>query len=273
MPVKNDTEKRWVELDVVFPGTPEQLWRAMATGPGISAWFTPTTVDERKGGAIAFDFGGGAASRGTITEWHPPSRLCYEEHEWSSGAPPVATEITIRARSGDDCVVRMVHSLFTTEDTWDDELESFEAGWPGFFEVLRAYLSHFPDQKAVAFGASGVHPGTHHDAWREVSAALGLSGPNVGEQRSTPVDAPTLVGTVERVQQGMKTCEVMLRLERPAPGIAQVGTYSYGGKARAAVSLYFYGDRSAEAAAEVEPQWRAWMAKRFPESTGDSSQA
>lgn len=273
MPVKNDAEKRWVELDVVFPGTPEQLWHAMATGPGISAWFTTTTVDAREGGAIAFDFGGGAVSRGTITAWQPPARLCYEEREWKQGAPPVATEITVRARSGDTCVVRMVHSLFTTEDTWDDELEGFEAGWPGFFEVLRAYLRHFAGQKAAAFRASGVVAGTHHDAWREVSLALGLSGPNVGEHRTTPVDAPTLTGTVERVQQGAKTCEVMLRLDHPAPGIAEVGTYSWGGKARTAVSVYFYGDGAAEAAAEAEPQWRAWMAKRFPESETESPTA
>jgi uncharacterized protein YndB with AHSA1/START domain len=89
----------------------------MATGPGMSAWFTPTTIEERPGGAIAFDFGGGAVSRGTVTEWQPPSRVVYEESEWKPGAPPVATEITIRGRSGDACVVRMVHSLFTTQDS------------------------------------------------------------------------------------------------------------------------------------------------------------
>ncbi|MCY1058240.1 SRPBCC domain-containing protein [Nannocystis sp. SCPEA4] len=271
MPVKNDAEKRWVELEFVLPGTPEQLWHAMATGPGISAWFTTTTVEERVGGTIAFDFGGGAVSQGTITGWQPPARLTYEEHEWSSGAPPVATEITIRSRSGDACVVRLVHSLFTSEDTWDDELEGFEAGWPGFFEVLRAYLQHFAGQKAVSFRVSGSERGTHHEAWRHVSEALGVSGPNIGEQRAAPADAPTLAGTVERVQQGAKTCEVMLRLDRPAPGIAEIGTYTYAGKARFAVSFFLYGDRAAEAAAEIEPQWRAWMARRFPDADATQS--
>ncbi|MGE2733449.1 hypothetical protein [Mycolicibacterium vaccae] len=60
MTVKNDGEgRRWVEMEFLVPGSPEQVWDAIATGPGMSAWFTPTTVDEKLGGAIEFDFGGG----------------------------------------------------------------------------------------------------------------------------------------------------------------------------------------------------------------------
>ena len=32
-------------------------------------------------------------------------------------------------------------------DEWDDQLESFESGWPGFFEVLRIYLRHDADAR------------------------------------------------------------------------------------------------------------------------------
>ena len=60
MPLKKDDDgRRWVELEFLVPGTPEQVWQAIATGPGMSAWFTPTTVDECVGGAIEFDFGEG----------------------------------------------------------------------------------------------------------------------------------------------------------------------------------------------------------------------
>ena len=56
MPVKkDDSGRRWVEMEFLVPGTPEQVWQAIATGPGMSAWFTPTIVDERVGGAITFD--------------------------------------------------------------------------------------------------------------------------------------------------------------------------------------------------------------------------
>ena len=120
MPVKkDDSGRRWVEMEFLVPGTPEQVWQAIATGPGMSAWFTPTTVDERVGGAITFDFGddncGDATSSGSVTAWEPPHRFAYEEHGWSGDAPPVATEVVVTSRSGDRCVVRMVHSLFTEQ--------------------------------------------------------------------------------------------------------------------------------------------------------------
>ena len=54
---KDDSGRRWVEMEFLVPGTPEQVWHAIATGPGMSAWFTPTTVEEKVGGAITFHFG------------------------------------------------------------------------------------------------------------------------------------------------------------------------------------------------------------------------
>jgi hypothetical protein len=34
MPVKKDNSgRRWVEMEFLVPGTPEQVWHAIATGP------------------------------------------------------------------------------------------------------------------------------------------------------------------------------------------------------------------------------------------------
>ena len=33
------------EKEIEVPGTPEQVWEAIATGPGITAWFMPAEVD------------------------------------------------------------------------------------------------------------------------------------------------------------------------------------------------------------------------------------
>ncbi|WP_198951461.1 SRPBCC domain-containing protein [Pigmentiphaga sp. NML080357] len=120
MPIRKDEHgKRWVEMALVVPGTPEQAWRALATGPGNTAWFTKTRIEERVGGAIRFDFGPNGSSAGEVTAWEPPSRFGYVEREWFEGAPPVATEITLAARPGDGCLVRMTHALSAAEDDWD----------------------------------------------------------------------------------------------------------------------------------------------------------
>ena len=46
MTVKKDSSgRRSVEAEIEVPGTPETVWTAIATGPGISSWFVPAEVD------------------------------------------------------------------------------------------------------------------------------------------------------------------------------------------------------------------------------------
>ncbi|WP_199177922.1 SRPBCC family protein [Mycobacterium hubeiense] len=264
MPLKkDDSGRRWVEMEFLVPGTPEQVWHAIATGPGMSAWFTPTTVDERVRGTITFDFGdvncGEVTSTGTVTAWEPPVRFAYEEYGWSGDAPPVATEVVVTSHSGGQCVVRMVHSLFTEKDDWDDELESFEGGWPGFFEVLRVYLKHFAGQRPAPVRAMANYPGDEAQVWERLTSALNLAGANVGDRRETPSGAPRLAGVVERVHQAADHRELMLRLDEPAGGIAVIGAFRMGDGARGVASVFFYGDDAADTAAAEKTKWAAWL--------------
>ena len=36
---------RAIRLEVEAPGTPDELWEMIATGPGITSWFVPAQVD------------------------------------------------------------------------------------------------------------------------------------------------------------------------------------------------------------------------------------
>jgi uncharacterized protein YndB with AHSA1/START domain len=267
MPVrKDDSGRRWVEMELDVPGTPEQVWHAIATGPGISAWFTPTTVDEHVGGAVTFDFGDESCDApgqpGVVTGWEPPTRFSYEEADWSANTPvpsPLATEVEVTARSGGRCVIRMVHSLFTDKDDWDDELESFESGWAGFFEVLRIYLAHFPGQQAATAWVTTGSSGSATQVWAKLTSALNLAGVNVGEHRVTPTDTPRLAGTVESVRRDDKHPELTVRLDAPTDGVAVIGAYQMGDEAQGVVGVYYYGADAATTAAAEKPKWVAWM--------------
>ena len=82
MPVKKDASgRRFVEVETEVPGTPEEVWQAIATGPGISAWFVPTKLEEREGGAIVLDFGPGMETKAVITAWDAPRRFVAECRE------------------------------------------------------------------------------------------------------------------------------------------------------------------------------------------------
>jgi uncharacterized protein YndB with AHSA1/START domain len=265
MPLKKDgSGRRVVEMEFLVPGTPEQVWQAIATGPGMSAWFTPTTVDEYPGGAITFDFGdencGQDISSGKVTAWEPPVRFAYEEYGWSGDAPPVATEVVVTSRSGDCCVVRLVHSLYTEKDDWDDELESFETGWPGCFEVLRVYLKDFAGKPAAAVRAMASYPGSDAVVWSALVAGLNLTGANVGDRRETSSGAPRVAGVVERIHQDVNSRELMLRLDQPAKGIAVIGSCQVADEARGIASVFFYGSDAAETAAAEQPNWTRWLA-------------
>ncbi len=67
MSVKKDPSgRRSVQVEVEVPGTPEEVWQAIATGPGISSWFVPTRSEERQGGQQVCTFGPGMDSASTI---------------------------------------------------------------------------------------------------------------------------------------------------------------------------------------------------------------
>jgi uncharacterized protein YndB with AHSA1/START domain len=272
MSVKTDASgRRSVQVEVEVPGSPEEVWQAIATGPGISSWFVPTEFEERDGVPVSVvsHFGPGMDAVATVTAWDPPHRFAAEG-EWGPGAPPIATEWIVESRSGGMCVVRVVHSLFASTDDWDDQLTGTESGWPGFFRILRLYLSHFRGQRSSVFQLMGMVPGPESEAWDALTGSLGLAGATIGERRSTPPGAPPLAGTVELAGEGR---QLLLRLDEPAPGIAHLIAQNIGGgggQVMLAMNFYLYGDGAPAVAARVEPLWRAWMTERFP-SMSDAS--
>jgi uncharacterized protein YndB with AHSA1/START domain len=259
MPAKKDGRgKHWVEMETLIPGTPEQVWEAMCTGPGMSTWFTPTTVEEKLGGKIVFELGD-STSDGIVTAWEPPKLFGYVEPTWMPGAPPVSTELTITARADGKCVVRMVHSLFASTDDWDDQLEGFENGWGGFFEVLKLYVAHFAGKRAKPFSTMRPASGDALAIWKRLVSAAGLEGANVGERR-TLSGPEALEAEVMQTRQDGRQRYVMVLLTAPFDGIVSFGTYvGDGGQRMASFWAFVYGDDAATVAGERAPRWQKWL--------------
>jgi uncharacterized protein YndB with AHSA1/START domain len=239
---------RRIENSIEVPGTPEEVWEAIATSHGIECWFVPANVEN---GRIAFDMGDGMEDAGTVTASEPPHRFVYEE-SWEAveGEPPgrIASEFLVEAKAGGTCVVRLVSTLDAEGEGWDDALDSMFKGWETFLLNLRAYLTHFPGQRCATVMASGTGD------WPSFVEALGLAGAGVGDRVRT-AHAPTLAGTVEYSGES----ELLLRLEEPAPGLGLVYAYDWQGTTKTVVHLYLFGDTGAVAERET-PAWRDWMA-------------
>jgi uncharacterized protein YndB with AHSA1/START domain len=266
MPVNKDPDgRRWVQVDVEVPGSPEEVWQAIATGPGISSWFVPSEVDEREGGTAISHFGPGDSmdSVGTVTAWEPPHRFVVDTAELGEGASSVASEWTVEAKSGGTCVVRVVHSWFTSKDDWDGQFEQAEMGWVEFFRILRLVLTHFRGQPCSAFQLMGVAPEPMSEAWAALAGPLGLAGAAKGQTVRAPAGAPTLAGFVEGTGPDGHPL-FLLRIDEPAPGLVHLFALPMMGQVYLPIRVFLYGDGAAETAASVEPVWQAWMAERFP---------
>ncbi len=266
MSVKKEANgRRSVQVEFEAPGTPEEVWQALATGPGISSWFVPTEIDERGGKPVAvkYNFGPGVEIRSVVTAWDPPRIFAQEADGWSPDSPPMASEWSIEARGGGICIVRIVHSLFASTDDWDNQLEGAASGWSGFLSILRIYLTHFRGQRSAVMQVTTPIASTEAEAWETLTAALGVKGVSVGQRWTTPAGVSPLSGVVELVTEN--PYDALLRLDKPGPGIAALGAVTYpSGQSVVAMNLYLYGDQAAATVARETPLWQAWIQERFP---------
>jgi uncharacterized protein YndB with AHSA1/START domain len=151
-----------MERTLEVAATPQQVWDAIATADGISAWMVPTRLDPQVGGEVSFDHGG-FRSVGVVTDHTPNRRFAYEEpwpmtdamRDWVSGVAdhqvtdhdlslvsPIATEFLVEAASGGSCVVRVVSSAYGSGADWEKEFfDEMVNGWAAMLDSLAAHLN------------------------------------------------------------------------------------------------------------------------------------
>lgn len=245
-----------LEFEIEVEGTPEQVWQALATATGISAWFVPTDSEERLGGRLVTHMGPGGDVPADITGWDPPRRFAYEEDiaaftgKDASSVTPLATEFLVEARSGGTCVVRVVSSAFGTGADWEQEfVEDMRTGWVPFFEQLRVYLSHFPGQRATTFTVERAAPGADTEVQAAVRARLGAHA--AGDR--VALDGTT--GIVDRTEPVL-----LVRLESPVPGMLRIATSGPPDTRSTEVGGYLFPPDGADASALVAAQRATWSA-------------
>jgi hypothetical protein len=130
--------------------------------------------------------------------------------------------------------------------------------------TLRIYLTHFRGQRSAITQFVAPVAGTEADVWETLTAALGLKGSSVAQRWTAPAGVPPLSGVVEYVTRS--PYDALLRLDKPGPGVAALGAFSFpgGGPTMVAINFYLYGDQAAETVARETPLWQAWLQERFP---------
>ena len=260
--------RRQAEIEVT--ASPEEVWRAIATGDGNAGWIFPAEIESREGGAVVLHRAPyGPDASGTVTAWDPPHRFGYEERLPAMGGTEpltLGTEYLVEARRGGTCVVRVVSSLSGDLDGWEDLLDGTTEGWRMSLRVLRAYLAHFAGQPVAHLDATVRTSGglQRAEAWEAFGQLLGLAGRSTGDAFRTADDAPPLSGTVEYADASF----VLLRSDQPGPGLFALSTLPMDGVTVSVNVLgRFYGGDADALTRRARPRWIDWLTARVPSMT------
>jgi uncharacterized protein YndB with AHSA1/START domain len=162
------------ELDVTT--TPEQVWDAIATGPGIDSWFMGRS-DVEPGQVVRTAFGSFTPEQ-PVTAWEPPNRLAYGSVAGPDGRF-VAYEFLVEGRAGGSTVIRAVTSGFLPGDDWEAEYDAMTKGMAMFYRTLAEYLNHFAGRTARPITVFGPPVRDWAAAWTSLFAALSMQGDGV----------------------------------------------------------------------------------------------
>jgi uncharacterized protein YndB with AHSA1/START domain len=186
-----------IELETILAASPEQVWEAIATGPGIDSWFMGRNqVEPREGGVAAMDTGG-HREEALITAYEPGKRFASRTGAAEDGRF-MAFEYLIEGRDGGSTVLRIVHSGLLGDD-WQDEYDALRRGWPFHLHTLGQYLTHFPGRTAVpVFAATPTGTRSAQGVRKALTRQLSLPTPvTVGARaHAAPADLPPLDGEV-----------------------------------------------------------------------------
>ena len=245
-----------IREEIELEATPEQVWQAIATGPGVDSWFMGrSTIEPGVGGRGSLDMGGGFAIESTVTGWDPPRRFAFKGDAGPDGAFH-AFEYLIEGRDGGSTVLRFVHSGFLGDD-WETEYDALRKGDPVYLQKLAQYVKHFPGRVAAPVGGFAGQVPDKEQAWQTIRAGLGLSGPvTVGEKvRLTPTGLRPLDGVVDFVNEdflNVRTDDAVYMFIHGFQGAVVIGHHIFGEVGQPAPDVK-----------ELQEAWQGWLGGLF----------
>ncbi|MEV4455158.1 SRPBCC domain-containing protein [Microbispora sp. NPDC049633] len=241
-----------IELDA----TPEQVWEAIATGPGVDSWFMGRTeIEPGEGGRGRFTMFGGTETT-TVTAWEPGKRFAYRSDENPDGLF-MAMEYLVEGRDGGSTVLRLVQHGFLGDD-WETEYEAMVTGWDLYLHKLAQYLTYFRGRPVTVVSAARPHAPESEKAWAAIKDELGLAGTvREGDPVRLAVDGlPPEDGVVDYAALpdflGVRTADGLYGFIHSGPKRGNVVVLGHH---------IFAEDTGQERA---ESAWQSWLARLFP---------
>jgi hypothetical protein len=220
-----------IRREVELQATPEQVWEAVATGPGTASWLFPEEADPND-----------------VVESDRPRKFAVRTE--SEDGSFNALEFVIEARDGGTAVLRYVHSGIFDDQGWDIQYDAVSTHTDFYLHTLGEYLRHFAPKTATYVGGgpdglNGPEASMTPDAFETLKRTLGTSAE--GDRVSVPNGGGE--GEVDYVTDrflGVRTDDALYRF---------FGRNAFGGPV--GMSIHHFGDVDVDAATET---WRDWLA-------------
>jgi len=155
------------QFSVPIRTTPEELWRALTDAEQLIRWYSPAAkVVPGEGGSIWGSWGEGVEGEMPIEVWDPGRHLRLR-----LGSQTI--DYLIESH-GAATVLRLVHSGFGADASFDEEFESTRGGWTTFLKMLQHALERHPGvpaQNVSITRRTGVSPA---EAWKRIAATGAL---------------------------------------------------------------------------------------------------
>jgi uncharacterized protein YndB with AHSA1/START domain len=230
--------------EITVDATPDEVWEAIASGPGVDSWLMGRSEIDSASKTATFTMFGEVSSA-HITAWEPGHRYATQEDKKPDGTF-TAFEWLIEARDGGGAVVRVVHSGLLGED-WEAEYNGLSVGDHAYMTKLAVYLEHFAPRTAK----NGLFlPGPiTKDSWAAMTAAVG-AGTGAADGQPARLTVPGIEpvdGSVEFVVSpsfvGMRTDDAMYVL-------------IHGYNDMVFATAHYFDDRDPSAEAQA---WQTWL--------------
>ena len=245
--------KTWQTVsEAEVDATPDQVWQAIATGPGLDGWFSGSNEIQPGPSGVLHSTTAGFSDDLSVTGWEPPQRVAYRSSQ-AEGGRFYALEWLVEGSSG-ATVLRCVASGFIPGDDWEAEFESLQAGGAMYFQSLVQYLTYFRGRTALVVDAFGPPCEDAEQAWQVLTGALGLAETGaikVGDQvRLTPTGCAPIEGVAYATEGHMlaiRASDGLYRFLRAGP-----------------MSLVSHRIFSTDAPQQqTEEAWQGWLGQLF----------
>jgi uncharacterized protein YndB with AHSA1/START domain len=240
-----------IRQEADIEAAPEEVWEAIATGPGMDSWFMGRNeIEPREGGRVGLTIADETMAA-TVTVWEPPSRFVSRTDTFSDGAFH-QFDYRIDRRDPSSSTVRYEHTGMLSGD-WEAEYEAMSQGDPMYFAKLAEYLTYFRGRHAVPVNAFGPPVASPELAMAMFRHALGI------EQEAAEGDAVRFApygfaeqdGVIDHSSTsflGVRTEDAMYRFIHAFTGPSMVGHH-----------LFAEGVDQQRA----ERDWTAWLERLF----------